>query len=297
MTANKGDLMVFLAGCLWGSTGIFVNIFNPYGLGSTEISLIKSLGGGIILLIGLLIFGRDLIKIKLKDAWIFACVGLISLLLHNISYMKTIELTSMAAAAVLLYTSPIFVSLMFFFCYKEKFTARKVMALAITFAGCFLVSGILGGGTKLTTMGILTGIGASAAYASYTLFSRFALDRGYKPMTIILYAFLLSGIGTIPLADFHKFTGAFASGGVKLGLTALAFLCISCLSPYVLYTYGLERTKAWKAAIISSSELIAAAVYGLIFLSQGISVLTFIGILLIVCAVILMNMPQKGEKH
>lgn len=287
--------MVFLAGCFWGSTGLFVNVFNQFGLGSTEISLIKSLGGGVVLLIGLLVFARDLIKIKLKDAWIFICVGLISLLLHNICYMKAIELTSMAAAAVLLYTSPIFVSLMFFFCFKERFTARKVLALAITFVGCFLVSGILGGGTKLTLSGIFAGIGASVAYASYTLFSRFALDRGYKPMTIILYAFLLSGVGTIPLVNFECYSKAVIDGGVKVVLLILAFLCVSCLSPYILYTYGLSKTKAWKAAIISSSELIAASLYGLIFLKQNISIMSFVGILLIVVAVIIMNLPQKGE--
>lgn len=104
---NISSFLIILSGIFWGSMGIFVRQFNQYGLASMEISSIRSFGAGVILTIALFVWNRKLLKIKLKDLWIFLGSGILSVLCFNFCYFKTITMTSMAVAAVLEYTSPL----------------------------------------------------------------------------------------------------------------------------------------------------------------------------------------------
>lgn len=63
-------------------------------------------------------------------------------MLSGMCYFHTIQASSMAVAAVLLYTSPAFVILLSALCFHEKITLQKLGALVVTFAGCVLVTGL-----------------------------------------------------------------------------------------------------------------------------------------------------------
>ena len=57
-----------ISGGLWGSVGIFVRKLSYFGVDSYTIISSRVLISLIILFIGLLIFDKSLLKIKLKDA-------------------------------------------------------------------------------------------------------------------------------------------------------------------------------------------------------------------------------------
>lgn len=74
-----GIIMVVIAGVLWGTTGTFVRTFSALGLSSLQISVFKVVIAAIILFLYTVIFKRDMLKIRLKDIWIFIAAGIISL--------------------------------------------------------------------------------------------------------------------------------------------------------------------------------------------------------------------------
>ena len=60
----------------------------------------------------LALFRRDLLKVRAKDLWIFVGGGMASIILFNYCYFQTIQRASLSTAAILLYTSPVFVLLL-----------------------------------------------------------------------------------------------------------------------------------------------------------------------------------------
>ena len=107
-----GALFIIIAGSLWGAMGIFVRGLASCGLSSLEICFVRMSVSIILLAAYFLAFNRDALRIKLKDIWCFVGTGVFSLTFFGYCYFTTIQMTSMSVAAVLLYTSPIFVLLM-----------------------------------------------------------------------------------------------------------------------------------------------------------------------------------------
>ena len=187
-------LMILTAGILWGILGIFVRELNADDLASMDIVLIRAVTTTIILLPILFIRKKGEWKIRLRDIWCFIGTGIGSIVFFNFCYFKAVVMTSLSVAAVLLYTAPAFVIIISAFIFRERVTVKKVIALILTFLGLMLVTGILGSGSRLSAGGILFGLGAGLGYALYSIFSRFAIQRGYPPLTITFYTFLIAAI-------------------------------------------------------------------------------------------------------
>ena len=171
-------LYIILAGVCWGFMGVPVRMLGAEGLESPDICFVRSFLTFLVMLVGLLCFNRTALKIRLKDIWCFVGTGALSVAFFNFCYFKTMTLTSLSVAAVFLYTAPAFVMLMSSFLFNEKLTGRKLVALLLAFFGCVFVSGAIGGAGTLSPAGICCGLGAGFGYALYSIFSRYAINRG-----------------------------------------------------------------------------------------------------------------------
>ena len=180
---NKYVSAVLGAGFCWGFMGFFTRQLAAFGINSNEAIIVRCSVAAVCF--GLLILFRDPVqfRIRIKDLWCFLGSGLLSLLFFTFCYFHAISMMSLSAAAILLYTAPAIVTLLSAVLFREKITKTKIAAVLIAFAGCCLVSGI-GTDTVLTLQGILYGLGAGFGYALYTIFSRYALQRGYSSSTI-----------------------------------------------------------------------------------------------------------------
>lgn len=285
-------LFIFLAGMLWGSMGVFVRELNGKGLFSMEIVALRAIVTALCMMIFLFFFNRKLLKIKWKDLWVFLGSGIGSILFFNLCYFKAITLTSLSVAALLLYTAPAIVMVLSFFLFKERFTWRKTAALVLTFLGCVFVTGVLGEETTVSGQGILTGLGAGFGYALYSIFSRYALDKGYHSLTITCYTFLIAAIGGLFLADRGQIARV-ALGSPSMFLFSIVFGLFCTVVPYLLYTMGLKYVENSKASIIASVEPVAATLIGLFLFDEKISPIGIMGIVLVLSAVILCEGRQK----
>lgn len=106
---NLSVVFVLAAGSLWGLMGLLVRSLSAADLSSMEICFIRAGITFLSMLTGLLLIDRKALKIKLKDIWCFVGTGAFSVAFFNYCYFKTMTLTSLSAAAVLLYTAPAFV--------------------------------------------------------------------------------------------------------------------------------------------------------------------------------------------
>ena len=285
-------IFIFLAGVLWGSMGIFVRVLNGKGLFSMEIVALRAIVTAIFMVVFLLLFHRNLLKIKWKDIWVFLGSGLGSILFFNFCYFRAISLTSLSIAAILLYTSPAIVMILSFFLFKEKFTGRKVLALVMTFLGCVLVTGVFGETATVTGKGVLAGLGAGLGYALYSIFSRYAIDKGYHSLTITCYTFVIAAVGSLFLSD-RKQIAEVALGSPAMFVFSLVFGLLCTVLPYLLYTVGLKYVENSRASIIVSVEPVAATLIGFFLFQEKIRPMGIVGIILVLSAMVLCSVRKK----
>ncbi|NLO97957.1 MAG: EamA family transporter [Peptococcaceae bacterium] len=292
-------LLPLIAGILWGSVGVFVRKLTAAGMSNYTILSTRVLGAAILLLIGILVYNKSLLKIKIKDVWIFIGCGVIAMLGLNYCYNEAINSLTISLAAVLRSLSPVFVMFIAAIVFKEKITKKKIVCTIIAFLGCFLVSGILeSNGLRWSGFGILVGILAAVFYALYSILSKLAMERNYSVFTTIFYSVLFMGIVLIPFTDWHTVAYfAAAEPSKNVAFMILHSLCSSVL-PYVVYTFSLNFVDAGSTSIVAAAgEPSAAMLFGIVFFTEIPSILGVIGLVITIIGITLLSAPQRENNN
>ena len=286
-----GDILIIIAGLFWGSMGIFVRHLNDLGFSSIQVACLRLTTAGILFALILLIKDRKGFKIALRDIPLFLALGLVSILFFTCCYFTAIRLMTMSTAAILLYTSPIWVMVLAIIFLKEKFTIQKLIALILAFAGCVLVSGF---GGKVTVVGLLVGLGSGLGYGLYSIFGTFALKK-YSPYTVTCYTFLIAGLGSIFVSnpvDLISKISAIENKPALFGFVLLTAV-VTAVIPFLLYTLGLNMTTAGKAAVLATVEPAAATLFGFFVMKETVGPVAIAGILLVFAAIIVLSLRKK----
>ena len=290
MKQKTAPLCVLGAGILWGTMGIFVRHLQSRGLSSLEIGTLRTLMGVLITGIYLFLRHRSLLKIRLKDLWCFLGTGIASLFFMNLTYFTAMQHTSLAVAGVLLYTAPIFVMLLSAALFREKITRKKLLALALAFFGCVLVSG-LGTDSRVSLPGLLFGLGAGISYALYSIFGRYAIRRGYGSWTMTFYTFLFCSVLNVFLCDWQLVLPIAAEPVELLWIVALGL--VTAFGPYVLYSLGLESMDNGRASILASIEPVVAAIISVVVFREALSLTAALGIALVLSAILILSKKDR----
>ena len=286
---KKIDLiLILIAACFWGSMGIFVRRLTTFGFDSIQIVSIRVTLAALIFSLFGLIRDRSGFRISLRDIPLFLGLGIGSILFFTVCYFAAITIMPLSTAAILLYTSPIWIMLMSALFFHEKINSRKVIALFLAFGGCVLVSGISGDGITFT--GLLLGLGSGIGYGLYSILGTVAL-RKYSPYTVTTYTFLIAAVGSWIICRPFDMLSRFEKSD---SLTELVLFCImtalvTAVIPFLAYTLGLRSVEASKAGIIATIEPVVATLVGIICFSETLTILSGIGIVLVLTAVLILN--------
>lgn len=292
-------LMPLFAGALWGSVAIFVRRLTAFGMDNWTILFTRVAIASLLLGIFLIIKDRNLLKIQIRDIWLFAGSGIIAMLGLNYCYTEAIKTLSVSFAAVLLSLSPVFVMIFASILFHEKITSLKVICTFFAMAGCFLISGILeSGSVSVSAYGIFIGLMAAVFYALYSIFSKISMQRGYNVFTITFYSMLLMAVVLLPFTDWSMTISFIAESPVKnLIFMILHSLCTNVL-PYVCFTWSLNYVDAGKAAILAAGgEPTAAMIFGILFFKEIPSMIGIIGLIITVAAISVLCKPNKNEQE
>lgn len=286
---TRAYLYIIVGAALWGLIGLFVKILSAQGFSALQIVTLRMLAASVCVTPLVYKQGTEHFKIAIKDIWMFVGTGVISLTFFNYCYFNCIQASSLAVAALLLYTAPAFVMLMSLVLFKEKFTATKGVALIATFIGCGLVTGTFSGEMNLSFSGVLLGLGSGIGYALYSIFGKYALEK-YSTWTITAYTFYFSLASSIVVADWEHCTASW-SWATLGGALGVGFLC--AVFPYLLYTQGLDYVDAGQASILATVEPVVAAIIGIMVFAEPVTFEKIAGIVLVVGSVAALNLPQN----
>ena len=289
-----GPALIILAGIFWGSMGVFVRRLGAYGFSSIQIVCIRVVLAALIFSLILRIKEPSAFRISLRDLPLFLGLGLGSILFFTVCYFTAISMMPLSTAAILLYTSPIWIMLMSVLFFREKLTKRKLLALFLAFGGCVMVSGVSGGG--LTVIGLLIGLGSGIGYGLYSILGTVALRR-YSPYTVTTWTFLFAAIGALFISRPADLAAKFAAAPSLPGLLLLCLLTalVTAVVPFLAYTLGLRSVDASKAGILATIEPLVATLFGIFAFSEPLSLMSGLGMLLILAAVVILNIPSDAN--
>jgi len=284
---TKALIYIVIAGVLWGTSGLFVNVMAPFGFSVSQIMSIR----GSVSFLGLfgyvLIFDRKRLRITLSELLLYVGCG-VCLFFTGWCYFTSITMTSVSTAVVLMYTAPIYVAI-FSACFlSEKFTMLKTASIGVMLIGCVLVSGIIGG-FSLDGAGLLFGFGSGIAYAGYNIVTKIAMRRGGHPISLTVYAFFTMSLISCIVAPPWETVAVAAKDPLFSIPVCIALGVNTYIIPYFLYTLALKTLPAGTTSALSIVEPMAATLFSLIFLQESVHPVAWAGIALILAATLLLS--------
>lgn len=278
---------------MWGTSGLFSHTFSQYGYTALQKTAVRGTVALICMLAFVLIRQRKALRIAPRSIPLYVAIGA-CLFGAAASYYAAMELSSVSTAVVLMYTSPIYVLIFSVLFLGEKLTPVKVVGIVGMLIGCCFVSGIFGG-FEGSFLGILLGLLAGVTYGGYSILAKIAMRRGGEPMSTTLYGF--AGMAILALCTCHPFAiipNMMQNPALLIPLS-VALGVVTYVLPFFLYTIGLRDLPAGTASALGIVEPMAATVFSICLLGEKLTVLSAIGILLILGCVLLLSRPEPEK--
>ena len=290
----KGYLYVVLAALMWASSGtagkgLFDGGVSPHDLVQTRL-IISSLLLGIVLAV----LSRECLRIRLRDLPYFLLLGGVGMALIQGAYFYSISKIQVAAAILIQYLSPFFVAAFSIVFWKERFTVMKLVALFLSFGGCYLVVGgydlVL---LKMNRLGILVGIAGAIFFAGYSLLGEKGMHR-YRPWTVLFYALAFAAVSwNVFYPPFHFLEAGFT--GRQWGWVFYISV-VGTVIPFGLYFMGVNHIRSTRASITATLEPITAGMMAYLFLGETLGLLQIAGGVLVIAAVVLLQLRQEPDR-
>lgn len=278
---------------MWGTSGLFSHAFSQYGYTALQKTAVRGTVALVCMLAFVLIRHREALRIKLTDIPLYVAIGA-CLFGAAAAYYGAMVLTSEATAVVLMYTSPIYVLIFSVLFFGERLTPLKITGVFGMLLGCCFVSGIFEGFTG-NLAGILLGLLAGVSYGAYNIFAKIAMRRKCAPLSTTLYGFAGMAIIAVCTCDPAGILPNMMQKPALLIPLSVALGVVTYVVPYFLYTLALRDLPAGTASALGIVEPMSATLFAFFLLDAEPSVLSVIGILLILGCVLLLSRPEKEE--
>ena len=91
-------LLPVLSGVLWGSAGVFVRDLTEMGMDDYTLLSSRMIVAAAVVFLGICLYDRSLLKIRLKDLWIFLGGGVLGMLGLSFCYNIAISQLTLSLA-------------------------------------------------------------------------------------------------------------------------------------------------------------------------------------------------------
>lgn len=268
MSYLRGYSQVITACILYGLIGIFIELIGDMPIGS--IIFYRLFFGLVAIALYLAVSGRfSELRLKEKKSSLLL-LGLFEAA-AVLAYFYSVRNTSVSMAVLLLYTAPIYVTLLSPLLIKENNTSRSILALALSIAGVVMIvqPQTLDNGNSIP--GIVPGLASGLLYGLMIITSR-SLKDSYTGIAQATWSMIVS------LIIFSPFAFAISAEGLKNDLHLLIlFGLVPTAIGGILYFNGLRLVRAQSASIISLLEPASAVVFAFIILSEPVAFTTVLG--------------------
>ena len=285
-------LAVVAAASIWGTLGLFAKILYAQGVSFEALVAVRASVGWVAVMAFVLATGKaKSLRVSGRDLAFLAPLGLVGIGFFYLLYFFTVGESTVGTAAILLYSSPAFVVVLARLFLREALNAAKVLALSLTAGGIFLVAGAYDpSNLEVTPTVLLTGLLSGLTYGLYSIFGR-PLTGHLSPSIILSYALFFGSLLLVAAAlpTLDTLAGLPASSYALLFMLAVVHTTLG----FALYTFGLARLGAGRAAIVATVEPVVAGVLGTALLGEALTAPKLVGALLVISGAALAQVSRS----
>jgi drug/metabolite transporter (DMT)-like permease len=238
-------------------------------------------------------------KWRWKDIKYFMLPGLIGVFLMQYLYTLGSQKTLAANAGIITLTIPVIVAIFASILLKEKLNIIRILSFVLAITGVILTSlpDISGADFKQGTYlgGNLIFLFACVCCGFYNTYCKLLVDKKFTEVEILVYGSILGSIAAIPLLiwiePFH-FTQFINSGKKALfGMLELSLIVYGV--SMLLFFYILKRMDVTQAILGTYLLPFFIALMGILLLSEKITLLMFIGGILILLSTLMVTIYEN----
>lgn len=287
-----GFFLAIVSGASFGLIPLFTIPVIATGMGYCSIILYRFLFGAIFMLVFLLYR-----QVSLRISWAdFGRISMLSLLyiICAITLFVSYDYISSGVATSLIYTNPIWCTVIGLLFLHERLSPKKGVALVLATLGVMLLSGFFADDARFSAWGVFLGLCSGMGYGAYlVLLPRLKISKMpslkltfYIFFTAFLYTavYVLAFEGGIhPIADTASWVNL-----LLLGLLPTAFsnICV---------TMALRIVDTTIVAILGAFEPLTAMVVGVLLLGETCGTATVAGGILILISVAMLTWKKRKE--
>lgn len=286
-TFGRTDFFMLLTTLIWAINFIFIKIaldeFSPLAFNGIRLAFAS------IILVLVLIFTKQGIRVLKKDIWKLVVLGIIGNTVYQLLFIHGINLTTASNTSIIMAMTPASVALLSSLFKHEKIHWAAWFGIALSFVGFYLVI-TKQPGTFVFSWENLRGdmmiFCGNLVWAIYTVFSKPLLSR----ITPLKWSSLTLAIGTVFYLPFC--VSAFSRqdfGQISFKAWAiLAFSGIFALAvSYVAWYSSVKRVGNSKTVIYGNIIPIFTVIFAYIFIAERIGLWQAVGALIILVGVYL----------
>lgn len=218
-------------------------------------------------------------------------VGVLGVAGSNYFYYLAVQRTNVATAITVQYTAPIWVLLYMVAAGLQGVTVRRLLAVVLAITGIILVVGLFTpGAARLDLIGVTAALLAALAFAFYNVGGHELVGR-YDHWLLLLYITFSGSVFWIAINPPWKILARHYSGPQWTFL--FIFSVVSVLAPFSLYIAGLRYLDPTRAVVVSCLEPVFSVAIAGVVLGEGIHLLQGIGILLVLAAILVTQIPDR----
>jgi drug/metabolite transporter (DMT)-like permease len=291
----KGVFFVALGATTYGMLATFVKMAYSEGYTTAEVTTSQFVLG----IIGILLI-NSFQKIKNKNAAVKATPkNIISLMtagtslgMTSLFYYLAVKFIPVSIGIVLLMQTVWMGVLLEMILEKKLPSKQKVIAVFIVLTGTVLATNIINNDIKLDWRGIAWGLLAAASFTT-TMFTANRVATEISSAQRSLYMLLGGAIIVFSFAFFTQVTPFNLAIFMKWGIILSLF---GTIIPPMLMNAGFPLTGIGLGSIVSALELPVSVMMAYILLNEEVIFIQWVGIVLIILAIIIMNVNFKRKK-
>ena len=290
-----GYLMASVAAVLWGINGGVSKTILATGLSSERLAQIRSLGAALALVAILAATAPGRLRLTRRELPYIVTFGVAGLAFVQWFYFLAIHRLAIGVALLIEYLAPLLVALWARFFYKETVRRRIWVALALALTGLALIVNVFGGGTSLSTAGILYALAGAFAYATYVLLAEHVVGNR-DPVSLLAWGFLLASVFWAILDPWWSFPGHLLTESASLEgnlhawhlpvwVLAALMILFGTVVPFFLLISALRHLPATRVGIVAMLEPVVGAIVGWAWLSESLGGLELAGAGVVLAAI------------
>jgi drug/metabolite transporter, DME family len=235
--------------------------------------------------------GWTSLKLPAADFARVVMLGIFGVAASNYLYYFSIQRTNVATAIILQYTAPVMVLLYMIARGLQKPTLQRMAAVGLAVVGSVLAIGVTGTRElKLDHLGVSAALLAAVSFAFYNVAGHQLLKR-YDRWLVLLYTTFSAAAFWLLVNPPWKLVSAHYSGLQWSFL--LVFALVSMLAPFSFYFAGLQHLEPTRAIVASCLEPVFSIALAAILLSEGMRPLQVVGIVIVLAAIVIVQLPEK----